>query len=55
MLLSADFRGNDVSILTIDAATGTLTPITGSPVSVVDDSVQLAINALYCSTVLSKR
>jgi 6-phosphogluconolactonase (cycloisomerase 2 family) len=43
-LFSADFSGSDVSILSIDSATGALTPVAGSPVSVANNPYQVAIN-----------
>jgi len=44
-LYSADFKGNDVSVLSIDAATGTLTPISGSPVAVANNPFQVSMNS----------
>jgi 6-phosphogluconolactonase (cycloisomerase 2 family) len=44
LLFSADFAGNDVSILSIDAG-GALTPVAGSPVAVANNPYQVAVNA----------
>jgi len=43
-LFTADFMGNDVSILSIDASTGALTPVAGSPVPVSNNPYEVAIN-----------
>ena len=44
-LYSADFNGNDVSVLSIDAATGALTPVSGSPVAVANNPFQVSMNS----------
>lgn len=44
-LYSADFTGNDVSILSVDASTGALTPVSGSPVPLANNPFQVSVNS----------
>jgi 6-phosphogluconolactonase (cycloisomerase 2 family) len=58
LLFSADFAGNDVSVMSIDATTGALSAVSGSPVSVQGNPFQVTTNAsgtllfVNCSTEL---
>jgi len=44
-LYSADFDGNDVSILSVDASTGALTPVSGGPVPLANNPFQVSVNS----------
>jgi 6-phosphogluconolactonase (cycloisomerase 2 family) len=45
ILYSADFKGSDVSALSLDAASGALTPVVGSPIAVPNNPFQVSMNS----------